>query len=80
VPVVASDLSGIPELVEDGVTGLTTPPGDPRAIAAAIERLLTDPQLAGRLPAAGLARVASGWDLDTNARRLIALFAASAAA
>jgi colanic acid/amylovoran biosynthesis glycosyltransferase len=80
VPVVASELSGIPELVEDGVTGLTTPPGDPRAIAASIERLLTDPRLAGRLAAAGLARVASGWDLDTNARRLIALFAASAAA
>ncbi len=34
--VVASDLSGIPELVEDGVTGLLTPPGDPAAIAAAL--------------------------------------------
>jgi glycosyltransferase involved in cell wall biosynthesis len=79
VPVVASHLSGIPELVEDGVTGLTVTPGDSTALADAIGRLAADPDLRSRLAEAGRARVAADFDLDTNARRLIELFAASQA-
>jgi colanic acid/amylovoran biosynthesis glycosyltransferase len=79
VPVVASHLSGIPELVEDGVTGLTVTPGDSTALADAIGRLAADPALRSRLAEAGRARVAADFDLDTNARRLIGLFAASQA-
>ncbi|HET9435570.1 MAG TPA: glycosyltransferase family 4 protein [Candidatus Limnocylindrales bacterium] len=79
VPVVASHLSGIPELVEDGVTGLTVTPGDSTALADAIGRLAADPALRSRLADAGRARVAADFDLDTNARRLIGLFAASQA-
>lgn len=45
-PVVASRVGGIPEMVEDGVTGLLVPPADPPALAAAIVRLLRDHQLA----------------------------------
>lgn len=57
VPVVATAAGGIPEAVEDGHTGLLAPPGDARALAAAIERILEDPLLARRLAAAAAARV-----------------------
>jgi glycosyltransferase involved in cell wall biosynthesis len=52
-PVVASRVGGIPEMVEDGVTGLLVPPHDPRALAAAIVRLLTDHPLADMVARAG---------------------------
>jgi colanic acid/amylovoran biosynthesis glycosyltransferase len=79
VPAVASDLSGIPEIVETDVTGILVPPGDPTAIADALERLARDPGLRARLGAGGRARVAAEFDLDSNARRLIDRFRASAA-
>ncbi len=52
-PVVASNVGGIPEMVEDGVTGLLVPPHDPEALAAAIVRVLTDHPLADMLARAG---------------------------
>jgi len=52
-PVVASNVGGIPEMVENGVTGLLVPPHDPPALAAAIVRLLTDHPLADLLARAG---------------------------
>jgi glycosyltransferase involved in cell wall biosynthesis len=58
VPVVATRVGGIPEVVRDGVEGLLVPPGDSEAIARAVTALLTDRDLAGRLARAGLRRVA----------------------
>jgi glycosyltransferase involved in cell wall biosynthesis len=52
-PVVASNVGGIPEMIEDGVTGLLVPPHDPPALASAIVRLLGDHQLADMLGRAG---------------------------
>ncbi|MHB8460883.1 MAG: glycosyltransferase [Candidatus Limnocylindrales bacterium] len=52
-PVVASNVGGIPEMVEDGVTGLLVPPRDAGALAAAIVRLLRDHPLADTLARAG---------------------------
>jgi glycosyltransferase involved in cell wall biosynthesis len=52
LPVLASRAGGIPDLVEDGVTGRLVPPLDPAAWAAAIEALLADPAGATRLGAA----------------------------
>ena len=51
-PVVASRVGGIPDLVEDGVTGLLVRPGDDEALAAALIRILGDPGEAERLAAA----------------------------
>ena len=52
-PVVASDVGGIPEMIEDGKTGLLVPPRDADALAAAIVRLLTNHPLADTLGRAG---------------------------
>jgi hypothetical protein len=54
-PLVASDVQGLAEIVDDGRTGLLVSPGDSAALAVAIARLLDDPQLAGRLARAGRA-------------------------
>jgi glycosyltransferase involved in cell wall biosynthesis len=63
LPVVASNVGGVSEVVLDGDTGLLVPPGDAQSFAAAIERLLEDPVLRGRLGEAGRIRVAEHFDL-----------------
>jgi glycosyltransferase involved in cell wall biosynthesis len=57
LPVVACRVAAIPEVVQDGVTGLLVPPRDPAALAAEIERLIADPELARRLGREGRRRV-----------------------
>jgi L-malate glycosyltransferase len=58
-PIAACAGGGIPEVVEDGVTGLLVPPGDSEALGDAIARILLDRELAGRLGRAGRERVES---------------------
>jgi len=53
-PVIATSVDGVPELVEDEVNGLLVPPGDPDALAHAIMRLASDPELYLRLSKGGL--------------------------
>ena len=53
VPVVASRVSGIPEVVDDGRTGWLVPPGEPASLAAALAAVLDDPAAAARRGAAG---------------------------
>ena len=55
-PVVASRVGGIPDMVEDGVTGLLVEPGDSAALANALNTILKDAELAQRLGRAGRAR------------------------
>jgi glycosyltransferase involved in cell wall biosynthesis len=63
LPVVASDVGGVGELVVDGTTGTLVPPADPDALAAALDHLLADPELRRRLGAAGLERARERFDL-----------------
>ncbi len=63
-PVVATRVSGHPEVIEDGVGGLLVPVDDPGAMAAACLRLLQDPDLAAALGDAGRRAVAERFDLD----------------
>lgn len=75
VPVVSTDVVGIPELVRDGVTGLLVPPDDPAAAAAAMRSLIDDPVRAAALGRAGRALVATEYDPAGSARRLSAVWA-----
>lgn len=73
VPVVASDVSGIPELVRHGQTGLLAPSRDPVALAAAMRRLLTDETLAAHLARTARSVLAREFDLWQTTRGLHAL-------
>jgi glycosyltransferase involved in cell wall biosynthesis len=64
LPVVATQVGGVPELVVDGETGLLVPAGDPPGLAAALQRMVDDPALRARLGAAGRARVEEHFRLD----------------
>ncbi len=74
IPVVATRVSGIPELVRDGDTGLLVDPDDPAALAAALARLLADHGLSRRLAIAGRELVVAEFDSQRSAARLLKLF------
>lgn len=67
LPVVATAISGIPELVEDKHNGFLTPPGDAPAIANALERLYNNPGLRQQFAQAGREKVVDEFDLYKNA-------------
>jgi glycosyltransferase involved in cell wall biosynthesis len=69
-PVVASRIGSLAELVEDGVTGRLAAPGDPAALAAAIEAMLGDPAGAARMGRAARAVVQARYDPASNGTRL----------
>ena len=62
VPVVATDISAIPELVKDGETGLLTPASRPDKLAEAMQRMLTDTEMRNRVIPAAKERVAQNFD------------------
>jgi len=66
LPVVSTDLTGVPEIVDDGVTGLLVPQNDPAALAAALARLLADPGVREHMGRAARARVMRDYDLRQN--------------
>lgn len=72
-PAVATPVTGIPELVRHGETGLLVPEHDPEALAEALARILDDEALAGELGRRGRALVADSFDVDVNAERMRAL-------
>jgi glycosyltransferase involved in cell wall biosynthesis len=80
VPVVATNVTGIPELVEDGRTGWLVPAGDTEALANAIGRVLEDPRSARSLAQTARERVVRDFDLRRNVSLLRTLFEEALAA
>lgn len=70
----ATRAAAIPELIEDGVTGLLSAEADKTALAEGLQRLMTDPALRERLGSAGRARVRERFPLDAGIDRLAAKF------
>jgi glycosyltransferase involved in cell wall biosynthesis len=77
VPVLATRIAGIPELVEDGVSGRLVAPGDVDGLAEALAALLAAPASWPEMGAAGRARVMAEFDGATEARRLASLLTAT---
>ncbi|MDH3701144.1 MAG: glycosyltransferase [Alphaproteobacteria bacterium] len=76
LPVVATRISGIPELIVDAETGLLAAPGDPRSLALALDRLIADPSLRDRLGGAGERRLRAAFDAESWLDRLAPRFTA----
>jgi glycosyltransferase involved in cell wall biosynthesis len=74
LPVISTRVSGIPELVVDGVSGLLAPPGDAVALADAIERLLKDPALREVLSRQGSEAVRARHDIARSVARMQEIF------
>lgn len=80
VPVVTTPISGIPELIVDGVNGLLVPTDSPGALADALTRLRDDPPLVAELSRAGRATVLREFDGERLATTMLRLFAGEVAA
>jgi glycosyltransferase involved in cell wall biosynthesis len=79
LPVVATDVGGVGEAVEHGVTGLVVPPLQPHALAEATLRLIRDPQLRDRMSAAARENALRKFDVEACALRHVEAFASAVA-
>jgi len=77
-PCVSTDVTGIPEVLHDGETGLFVPQHDPTALAAAIEQLLTDPILRVQLASRARRLIEAEFDIHRNSAHHRAIFQATA--
>lgn len=73
-PVVATRVGGLPEAIDDGVTGLLVPPNDPRALADAIRIVLSSPERAEQMGVAGRLRVEAAYGTDSLVSTVEALY------
>jgi glycosyltransferase involved in cell wall biosynthesis len=74
IPVVATRVGGVPEVVEDGHSGMLVPSADPRALARAVITLLLDPVRRRVMGGAGRERVARGFSIRARAERVLSLY------
>ncbi|HXM88454.1 MAG TPA: glycosyltransferase, partial [Candidatus Acidoferrum sp.] len=74
LPVIASDVGGLREVVEDDRTGIIVPPANPEKIASAIKRLAESPELRTQMSAAARARVVENYSMEQMAARTLALY------
>jgi glycosyltransferase involved in cell wall biosynthesis len=76
-PVISTDVTGIPEVVRDGETGLLVPQHDPPALADALDRLLANPELRVRLASGGRRLIETEFHIHRNTERRRVMFRAS---
>jgi colanic acid/amylovoran biosynthesis glycosyltransferase len=74
IPCVSTTVAGIPELIRDGIDGLLVAPADEIQLAAALARLIDDPELRRRLGQAGRLRVRTYYDLKKSVEALAEVF------
>ncbi|MEE8307320.1 MAG: glycosyltransferase, partial [Gammaproteobacteria bacterium] len=74
IPVIASAVGGIPEVIADGETGLLVAPGDSRALAGALSKLLTDELACERMGAAARQRVEAWFSIQTMVNGNLAVY------
>ncbi|MDD2768032.1 MAG: glycosyltransferase family 4 protein [Methylococcus sp.] len=74
IPCISTYITGVPELIQNGVQGLLVTPSDTEGLAAAIERLMDDPELCRRLVKAGRAKVLADYELNGSIARLAQVF------
>ncbi len=74
VPAIVSNVGGMPELVEDGISGIVVPPSNPRALANAIAALAADPDRADRLGNAARKRIEKTFHIDSTINKIEKLF------
>jgi len=74
IPCVSTWITGVPELIRDGVDGILVPPADASAFAAGLAKLIDDPELRRRIGIAGRARILDNFSLEKNGRHLAAIF------
>lgn len=77
IPVVASGVAGVAELVEDGVSGYVVPPADVETLTARISTLIADPDLRNRMGIAGRTKVEQEFDITSETRWLSTIFSES---
>jgi glycosyltransferase involved in cell wall biosynthesis len=70
LPVVATRVGGVPEIIQEGANGLLVPPANPSSLRASLDRLLTDPDLGVRLAQAGRSHVRAHFTLEQTTRRV----------
>ncbi len=74
VPVIATNVAGIGEVIENGLTGLLIPPQDPQALADAVVQMIRNRDAALMMAARGRARILTEFNPEANHRRLLTLF------
>ncbi|MDD4050983.1 MAG: glycosyltransferase family 4 protein, partial [candidate division Zixibacteria bacterium] len=74
IPVIATRVGGIPEIVEDGISGILISPGDSQALSKAILRLATDSELRAAMGRAGRKIAEERFDLNQNLNQMEAIY------
>jgi glycosyltransferase involved in cell wall biosynthesis len=74
LPVIASNVGGIPEIIKDGETGMLVPPNNPRGLAEAIMKMATDVELRKRMGTAARKRAAELFAWSDNLRAMMSLY------
>lgn len=74
LPVISTNMSGIPEMIEDGVSGMLVPPKNPRALAQALSQLIANAELRQRLGQNARRRVEERFDITKNMQPLVHSF------